>query len=179
MKKLFGCPHPKSTLLMLTGALLLSACAQKPQPVAKVEKPAPPPKPKPALLIKAFHPAEPESKGVVAAHIDFINGTETTLEYVMFKTTAFTADGTLVPSKKSGRENAWLRVAGPFVPGQASGDKRWDKVWQNRKLSCFRIDGAELIDIQGVVEYYDADQITLLPSAAQSAACGQPALVKQ
>ncbi len=154
----------------VAAALLLAACAQKPQPVAKAPiptKPAPPP----ALVIKDYHPAAPEARGVVAAHIDFINGTPNTLEYVMFKTTAFTDDGRLVRSKKSGRENAWLRVAGPFAPGESSGDKRWDQVWQNAELSCFRIEGAELIDINGVVEYYDADRIALLPQAAARGDC--------
>ena len=96
----------------------------------------------------------------------------------MFKTTAYTADGKVVPSKKSGRPNAWLRVAGPFAPGASSGNKRWEKVWQNKKLSCFRIEGAELIDVDGVVEYFEADQIKLAPSAAASAECGAPALAQ-
>lgn len=169
---------PKKALIMLCGALLLSACAEKPQPVAQAPEPAPPPpKPKPTLQVTNFFPAPPEKKGVVAANIEFVNSTESTLEYVMFKTTAYTADGKLVPSKKSGRENAWLRVAGPFAPGQSSGNKRWDKVWQNSKLSCFRIEGAELIDVDGVVEYFEIDQIKL-PSASTSAECGAPALAQ-
>lgn len=155
-----------------TATLLLAACAQKPQPVVKAPEPKKPAPPPPALVIKDYHPANPSAHGVVAAHIDFINGTPNTLEYVMFKTTAFTDDGRVVRSKKSGRENAWLRVAGPFAPGESSGDKRWEQVWQNRKLSCFRIEGAELIDINGVVEYYDADRISLLPQAAARGSCG-------
>ncbi len=169
---------PKRTLIMLCSALLLSACAEKPQPVAQAPAPVIPPKPKPTLLVKNFYPAPPEKRGVVAANIDFVNATESTLEYVMFKTTAYTADGKVVPSKKSGRPNAWLRVAGPFAPGASSGNKRWEKVWQNKKLSCFRIEGAELIDVDGVVEYFEADQIKLAPSAAASAECGAPALAQ-
>ncbi|KEA64413.1 hypothetical protein ADIMK_1659 [Marinobacterium lacunae] len=118
-----------------------------------------------------MHPAAPEKHGVVAAHIDFVNGTQNTLDYVMFKTTAYTNDGKLVRAKKTGRENAWLRVAGPFAPGESSGDKRWDKVWQNSHLSCFRIDGAELIDVNGVVEYYEADRIKLMPELASKGNC--------
>lgn len=158
-------------LPVATASLLLAACAQQPQPVAEApvqKKPTPPP---PALVIRDYHPAVPGSRGVVAAHIDFINTTPNTLEYVMFKTTAFTDDGKLVRSKKSGRENAWLRVAGPFAPGESSGDKRWEQVWQNKNLSCFRIEGAELIDVNGVVEYYDANRIALLPQAAARGQC--------
>lgn len=154
-----------------TCAMLLAACAQKPQPV--VQKPLPPKKvePAPALVIRDMHPAPPEHAGIVAAHIDFTNGTKATLEYVMFKTTAYTRDGQLVRSKKSGRENAWLRVAGPFAPGESSGDKRWEKVWQNKNIACFRIDGAEVIDIQGVVEYYKADRIKLSPALIARGKC--------
>ena len=157
-------------LLALTGcALLITACAQKPQPVAKPEpvKPEPPP----ALVIKDLHPAAPEKHGIVAAHIDFINCSQQTIEYVMFKTTAFTGDGQVVKAKKSGRPNAWLRVAGPFAPGESSGDKRWDKVWQNSKLSCFRIDGVETIDIDGVVEYYGPERIALMPGVPSAIDC--------
>lgn len=160
-------------LLLFSIAALLSACAEKPQPVAKIVQPPPPapPKPKPALVIKSLHPTLTSRKGLVAAHIDFVNGTGRTLEYVTFKTTAYTEDGRLVRSKKTGRKNAWLRVAGPFPPGQSSGDKLWDKVWNNRKMNCFRIDGAELIDTQGVVEYYKADRIALLPAATPKGSC--------
>lgn len=158
-------------LPVVTATLLLSACAQKPQPVVKAPEPQKPVAPPPALVIKDYHPATPGSRGTVAAHINFINGTPNTLEYVMFKTTAFTDDGQIVHSKKSGRENAWLRVAGPFAPGESSGDKRWEQVWQNRELSCFRIEGAELIDVNGVVEYYGADRIALLPQAAARGHC--------
>lgn len=155
----------------VAGALLLAACAEKPQPVA--EKPIPVKVvPAKVLVIRDMHPAEPEKNKIVAAHIDFVNGTPDTLEYVMFKTTAFTHNGEVVKSKKSGREHAWLRVAGPFSPGEGSGDKRWEKVWQNDKIACFRIDGAEVIDIQGVVEYYKTDQIQLSPAVAAMGICG-------
>ncbi|SEG61264.1 hypothetical protein [Marinobacterium lutimaris] len=155
----------------VVGAMLLAACAEKPQPVVQ----QPPPKivePLPVLVINGMHPGTPEKNKIVAAHIDFSNGTKNTLEYVMFKTTAYTHGGEVVKSKKSGRDHAWLRVAGPFSPGEGSGDKRWDKVWQNDKIACFRIDGAEVIDIQGVVEYYKADQIQLSPAVAALGLCG-------
>jgi len=173
MSTLFGSiPSRYRLLIPAACALMIAACAQKPQP-EPVAKPAPPPKPvpPPMLVIRDMHPAAPEKHGIVAAHIDFINGTQSTLEYVMFKTTAYTGDGKLVRAKKTGRENAWLRVAGPFAPGESSGDKRWEKVWQNSKLSCFRIDGAELIDVNGVVEYFEADRIELMPELAAKEAC--------
>ncbi|MBV1788783.1 hypothetical protein KQ940_12025 [Marinobacterium sp. D7] len=173
MNSLFGSHRPACRLLIpVVCTLMLAACAQKPQPQPVVKKPEPKPAPPPpSLVIRNMHPAAPEKHGVVAAHIDFVNGTPNTLEYVMFKTTAYTADGKLVRAKKTGRENAWLRVAGPFAPGESSGDKRWDKVWQNSKLSCFRIEGAELIDVNGVVEYFEADRIKLMPELASKGDC--------
>lgn len=149
-------------------AFLLSACAlHKKQPeVAKVVKPVfvPP------LQIKDISFKE-KSRGSVSANVDFINNTSRTLQYVTFKTTAFDSKGNLVRANKTGRVNAWLRVAGPFAPGLATGDKGWDKVWKSRAMSCFRIDGAELIDNQGVVEYYSADQLEVLPQALAKGVC--------
>ncbi len=157
-------------IIPTAGALLLAACAEKPQPVA--QKPVPViVEPPPVLVINDMRPESPAKNKIVAAHIDFSNGTKNTLEYVMFKTTAYTHSGDVVKSKKSGRDHAWLRVAGPFSPGEGSGDKRWEKVWQNDQIACFRIDGAEVIDIQGVVEYYKADRIKLSPALAALGTC--------
>lgn len=151
----------KPALVSGMAALLLSACAQQPSQQQVTQAPAPEPaKPAPALIVSNFHPAPPH-RGIVAAHIDFTNNTGRTMEYVTFKTTAFDQNGNLVRSRKTGRINAWLRVAGPFASGKSSGDRSWDNVWTARHMACFRIDGAELIDTQGVVEYYTADQMQL------------------
>lgn len=162
--------HSRSPLKLgglVIATTLLAACAQKqPEPVAVAPKPKP--KPKPVLMI-----SEHATQGTSAARINFTNGTGKTLQYVMFKTSAYTADGKPVNSKKSGRRNAWLRVAGPFAPGEISGDKVWKKVWQHPNLGCFRIEGAELIFADQSVEYHGVDRMALLNnSALLNTACG-------
>lgn len=151
---------------LVVGCALLAACAQKqPEPVAQ---PAPKPAPKPVLLISDHH-----TRGNSDASISFTNGTDQTLQYVMFKTTAYTREGKPVSSKKSGRPNAWLRVAGPFAPGEHVGNKVWPKVWQHPNLGCFKIEGAELIFADQSVEYHATDRFALLnQSALSNAACG-------
>lgn len=153
---------------LFAATLLLAACASKPEPEPVAEKPVAPPKPKPVLLISSHGPQDNS-----AAQINFTNGTGKTLQYVMFKTTAYTGEGDLVPSKKSGRRNAWLRVAGPFAPNEVVGNKVWPKVWQHPNLSCFRIEGAELIFADQSVEYHGVERMALLnQSALRNKACG-------
>eukprot|EP01155_Anaeramoeba_flamelloides_P027216 Anaeramoba_flamelloidesa823260_23.p1 GENE.a823260_23~~a823260_23.p1 ORF type:complete len:182 (+),score=13.91 a823260_23:192-737(+) len=154
---------------LLAASVLLAACAQKQTapPVTQHEH-QPKPAPKPVLLISDHH-----TQGTSDASISFINGTDQTLQYVMFKTTAFTGEGKPVNSKKSGRRNAWLRVAGPFAPGERVGDKLWTKVWQHPNLSCFKIEGAELIFADQSVEYHGIDRFTMLnKSATLNTSCG-------
>ena len=159
--------------LALTAALL-SACAQKkPEPVAQ---PKPAPVLKPVLMI-----SDHRAGGSSDAHISFINGTDKTLQYVMFKTTAFTHSGQRVNSKKSGRPDTWLRVAGPFAPGEHSGDKVWKQVWQHRDLGCFRIEGAELIYAEDQsVEYHATERFALLNgSELRNSNCGNSNLTAE
>ncbi len=153
---------------LIAATLLLAACANKPKQEPVAEKPVEPPKPKPVLLISSHGPQNNS-----AAQISFTNGTSRTLQYVMFKTTAYTDTGVLVPSKKSGRPNAWLRIAGPFGPNEVVSNKVWPKVWQHPHLSCFRIEGAELIFDDQSVEYHGVDRMALLnQSALGNSACG-------
>lgn len=98
-------------------------------------------------------------KKVVAAQVDFTNKTGRSLEYVMFKTTAYDQNGKVVPALKSGRPNAWLRIAGPLQPDSRTGAHRWEKVWSSAEINCFRIDGAEVIYEDSSVEFYQLDQI--------------------
>ena len=156
------------TAISLTGCLSLSTKTE-PEPVAEV--PPPPALPKPALLISHMTPETPKARGDVGAYIDFINGTDLTVKYVMFKTTAYDHNGRIVPSKRSGDPNTWLRVAGPFAPGQASGSRHWEQLWQNHNLRCFEIEGVELIYLDGMVEFYDADRIAILPGSDSDNSC--------
>lgn len=154
---------------LLVATALLAACAQK-QPAPPVAKPEPKPEPKPVLLISDHH-----TRGSSDASISFTNGTGQTLQYVMFKTSAFTRSGKPVNSKKSGRRNAWLRVAGPFAPGEQVGNKVWKQVWRHPDLGCFKIEGAELIFADQSVEYHATDRFAMLnQSAIRNSACGGP-----
>lgn len=164
----------RATLLILATATLsgcLSFSKKTPEPEPVVEVPPPPPLPKPALLISQMLPETPRARGDVGAYINFINGTDLTVEYVMFKTTAYDHHGRIVPSKRSGDPNTWLRVAGPFAPGQASGSRHWEQLWQNHNLRCFEIEGVELIYMDGMVEFYEADRIAILPGSDDENSC--------
>lgn len=162
----------QAAVLIFT-AMALSGCLnlhkKKTEPVADV--PPPPPLPKPALLISQMTPEPPKSRGDVGAYINFVNGTDLTIQYVMFKATAYDHNGRIVPAKRSGDPNAWLRVAGPFTPGQASGSRHWEKLWQNHNLQCFEIEGVELIYMDGMVEFYDADRLSFLPGSDSDNRC--------
>lgn len=164
-------PRPSASHLIRLGgialaAALLSACAQRqPEPVAQ---PKPAPAPKPVLMISDYRAGDGSD-----AYISFINGTSQTLQYVMFKTAAYTHGGLRVNAKKSGRPDTWLRVAGPFTPGEHSGEKIWKQVWKHRDLSCFRIEGAELIFADQSVEYHTTDHFALLNGGdARNRSCG-------
>lgn len=157
--------------LALTGCLDFSFLKRDPQPVVEVIPP-PPPAVRPALMVSQATPDARGSRGDVGAYINFINGTNLTIEYVMFKTTAYDHQGRVVPSKRSGDPNTWLRVAGPFSPGQASGSRHWEQLWQNRNVQCFEIEGVELIYMDGMVEFYEADRIELLPGSKAQNTCG-------
>ncbi|MCD8514035.1 MAG: hypothetical protein LRY63_12540 [Nitrincola sp.] len=161
------------TAASLTGCLNLSFLKKEkqPEPEPVVEVPPPPPLPKPALLISQMTPETPRARGDAGAYINFINGTDLTVEYVMFKTTAYDHNGRIVPSKRSGDPNTWLRVVGPFAPGQASGSRHWEQLWQNPNLRCFEIEGVELIYMDGLVEFYHADRIAILPGSDTDNSC--------
>lgn len=163
------------TLVLLVAAASLTGCLnfskKTPEPEVVIDVPPPPPLPKPALLISQMTPEPPKARGDVGAYISFVNGTDLTIQYVMFKTTAYDQNGRIVPSKRSGDPNTWLRVAGPFSPGQASGSRHWEQLWQNHNLRCFEIEGVELIYMDGMVEFYHADRIAILPGSNSGNSC--------
>ena len=161
----------KSTVQLiftLITALVLAGCVTTKEKV--VEAPPQPVQPEQRLVVHDLT-TETGSKQLVAAQVDFTNKTGRSLEYVMFKTTAYDQQGQVVPSVKSGRPNAWLRIAGPLHPGSRTGAQRWDKVWANAQIDCFRIEGAELIFDDSSVEFYNTDQIELDLAVLPPALC--------
>jgi len=146
------------TFASLAAPLLLVGCVTTKEKLA--EAPVPPPMPEQRLVVHDLM-TETGKKQLVAAQVDFTNKTGRSLDYVMFKTTAYDRQGQVVPSLKSGRPNAWLRIAGPLQPGSRSGAQRWEKVWASSAINCFRIEGAEVIYEDSSVEFYQLDQIEL------------------
>jgi len=159
----------KSLMFILTlTAISLSGCVSNREKVA--ETPAAPAVPEQRLVVHdlATHVG---NKSMVAAEVDFTNMTGRALDYVMFKTTAYDTEGKVISAHKSGRPNAWLRIAGPLQPQSRTGLQRWEKVWASSDIDCFRIEGAEVIFDDSSVEYYPADQIELDLTALPPALC--------
>jgi len=110
-----------------------------------------------------IHQLSPHKTGpnTAAAEIDFTNKTGQSLSYVMFKTTAYDGNGNIVKAQKSGAPNAFLRLAGPIQDSKRSGVNRWNTVWADSQVVCFRIEGAEVIFSDSSVEDYALDQIEM------------------
>lgn len=142
---------------LVTPALLVGCVATK----EKVAETAPPPPMPEQRLVVHDLTTDTGKKKLVAAQVDFTNKTGRSLEYVMFKTTAYDHQGQVVPSFKSGRPNAWLRIAGPLEHDSRTGAQRWEKVWASSTINCFRIEGAEVIYEDSSVEFYQLNQIEL------------------
>lgn len=137
--------------------LMLGGCVATQKKVAKVA----PPEPSQRLIVHDLSTEVSGKRSHVTAAVDFTNDTGRSLEYVMFKTTAFDQQGREIPSLKSGRPNAWLRIAGPLDHGDRTGAKRWEKVWASKHISCFKVEGAEVIYDDSSVEFYNMDQISI------------------
>ena len=147
--------------------LILSGCVSTQKKVAVVA----PAQPSQRLIVHDLSTEVIGKRSHVAAAVDFTNDTGRSLEYVMFKTTAFDSQGREIPSLKSGKPNAWLRIAGPLNHGDRTGENRWEKVWASKQISCFRVEGAEVIYDDSSVEFFDMDQISLDLTVLPPAIC--------
>lgn len=105
--------------------------------------------------------ADTSNLKLASAEIDFSNKTGRSLSYVMFKTTAYDHQGKVVAAKKSGAQNAYLRIAGPIEDSNRTGTNRWDSVWTHRQVACFKIDSAEVIFSDSSVEDFSLEQIEM------------------
>ncbi|NRP48098.1 hypothetical protein XMM312_002260 [Marinobacterium sp. xm-m-312] len=162
----------QNALKLSLPALVLSGCISLPDTTAKLttQQPITPAPPQKTLVIHQLQ-TEVITQKNVAAVIDFSNQTDRDLDYVMFKTIAFDAEGKVIPAMKSGDDHAYLRIAGPLSPEHRTGDQQWDKVWADSSVSCFRIESAELIFSDSSVEDYSTDQIELQLPTLQPAIC--------
>lgn len=169
-------------LVCATATLALVGCdnmAKKPEP-----KPAPPvtyvkPVPKPVVQVSGFFPGAPRRNGLTDAHISFKNVSDQTLQFVMFKTTAYDSDGKVVEAKKTHRQHAWLRVAGPFGPYADAGEHTWNKIWQSRKTACFEVEGVQIIYMDGANEYYNASRLGDILTDGATNHCKKPDLAQR
>jgi len=164
----------QNALKLTLPALLLTGCISLPETTATLTTPEPitPVAPQKRLVIHQLQ-TEVVTQKHVAAVIDFSNQTDRALDYVMFKTIAYDADGKVIPAMKSGDDHAYLRIAGPLSPDHRTGEQQWNKVWADNAVSCFRIESAELIFSDSSVEEYANDQIELQLPVLQPAACQQ------
>lgn len=162
----------QNALKLTLPALLLTGCISLPKTTTDltVQLPIAPSEPQEKLVIHQLQ-TEVIAKRQVAAVIDFSNQTDRNLDYVMFKAIAFNEEGQVIPAMKSGDHHAYLRIAGPLTPDYRTGDQQWDKVWADTKVSCFRIESAELIFSDSSVEDYSSDQIELQLPTLQPAIC--------
>lgn len=167
--------HIPTFTVMLFGFVTLSACSfSNKQENAEVETTPETDSvstPEPALFIQEMLSETPKKNGDVGAFVDFVLNTSAPVEYVMFKATAYDHDGAIIPAKRSGDPNAWLRTFGPFNPGQSSGKKHWAELWRNANISCFAIEGVELIYLDGLVEYYESDRISHATEGQEITTC--------
>jgi hypothetical protein len=171
-------------LVAAAGAVTLVGCGnmfKKPAPVAQPE-PEPVvyvrPIPKPVVQVHGFRASKPGRGGLTDAHISFSNVSDQTFQFVMFKTRAYNADGKIINAKKTNRPDTWLRVAGPFSPFSNAGEHKWDKIWSNRKATCFEVEGVEVIYMNGANEYYNESRLSEILDPSLNNSC-RPALAQQ
>ncbi|MFC6670066.1 hypothetical protein [Marinobacterium aestuariivivens] len=148
--------------------------APEPEPVVKVK-----PLKEPVVQIHGFKPGQPGKGGLTDAHIRFSNVSDQTLQFVMFKTTAYDAEGHIVPAKKTNRPDAWLRVAGPFRPLAPPGEHKWDKIWQHKQIACFEVEGVEIIYMDGANEYYNESRLGDILDTGLNNSCRTNLVVQQ
>jgi len=152
-------------LVVAAGAIALTGCGnmfKKPAPVVEPE-PEPVvyvrPIPKPVVQINGFRAGKPGKAGLTDAHISFSNVSDQPFQFVMFKTTAYNAEGKIINAKKTNRPETWLRVAGPFRPFSSAGEHKWGQIWANKKATCFEVEGVEIIFMDGANEFYNESRL--------------------
>lgn len=172
-------------LLPVACAMALAGCdsmfkkpepppAPAPEPVVKIK-----PLKEPVVQVHGFKPGKPGKGGLTDAHISFSNVSGQTLQFVMFKTTAYDAQGRIVPAKKTNRPDTWLRVAGPFHPFAQTGEHKWDKIWQSNNIACFEVEGVEIIYMDGANEYYNESRLGDILDAGLNNSCRANLVVQQ
>ncbi|MEH6446360.1 MAG: hypothetical protein V7784_20890 [Oceanospirillaceae bacterium] len=133
----------KYTLLSIL-AVTVVGCAQKKEKVA-VAVISPP------LIIADALPVVSSSKRSIGVRINFENIAQADYNYARFKLTAYNSKGSSVKPKKGVRDSAYVRLAGPIIPGQTK-STIWTNTWANKDVQCISLDEVELIFMDGSIE---------------------------
>jgi hypothetical protein len=105
----------------------------------------------PPLIIADATPLVSSTKRSIGVKVNFENIADTDYSYARFKLTAYNSEGLSVKPKKGVRESAYVRLAGPIVPGQTK-STTWTNTWANKDVQCISLDEVELIFNDGSVE---------------------------
>jgi len=105
----------------------------------------------PPLIIADATPLISSTKRSIGVKVNFENIADTDYSYARFKLTAYNSAGLSVKPKKGVRESAYVRLAGPIVPGQTK-STTWTNTWANKDVQCISLDEVELIFNDGSVE---------------------------
>ena len=142
--------------LLITLALL-TACSTD-----KIVQAPPPPVyvPLPLIALETVEPKTTQQKGLQGTKINFSNISAGTYQYVLFRTTAYDKKGNIIRAKKSRDHNAYLRVAGPILPGEYSKGHSWTNTWSKKGVDCIDIDQIEIVFSDGSVEVAEGNTLT-------------------
>jgi hypothetical protein len=144
---------------------LLSACSQEKVVIMPPPEPAPPPIViSPLITLENAHPIIKGKRGPVGTNIDFVNSSEGVYQFILFRTTAYDDAGNIVRARKSRDHSAYLRVAGPIMPGQRSLGNAWKNTWAKHSVQCVDIDSVEIVFSDGSVEVASGQTLAKLNS---------------
>ena len=150
----------KSTALMAATLFLVVACsgARHPSGVSTVQEARARNLP---IFITELKTTRPYQGGLVDVSIAYVNITGKTIRSVRFTLVARDATGASLRSETNNRFEAMLEDDALVEPGRKSG-KRWNAVWQNRRIVCSEI-------VETDVEFSDGSNAVTYPDSQRRA----------
>lgn len=144
---------------------LLSACSQEKVVITPPPEPVPPPIViTPLITLENALPVAKGGRGPVGTNIDFVNSSDGIYQFILFRTTAYDSAGNIIRARKSRDHSAYLRVAGPIMPGQRSLGNAWKNTWAKHNVQCVDIDSVEIVFSDGSVEVASGQTLAKLNS---------------
>ena len=102
----------------------------------------------------------PNSAGGVDVEAAVVNATDKTFKYVILIVAPYNRVGDEVESDIGSKSDARLKLTGPVEPG--SGDVyTWENVWYNYSISTVKIEGAEVIYMDGTTQEFHFDPVEM------------------